>query len=362
MVVYTDAAPGLAATTILLTTLALITFGLRAYCRLSRKSWGPEDWIMTAALAPFCVLVAGCLGGAFNGIGAHTTTLAKPGNEKYAAEAQKFFLIFEVGYCSAIIPIKLSISWMLIRVAEGRKAYVYVQYVVITMFVLMNIIALVFILVNCIPVQAAWDTEILEHGGHCQPSYVLANVYYACTAVNIFTDWVTAFLPVPLLWNVQINRNTKISIMGLMGLGIFASLSACIRLKYTVALTSQTDYLFEVANVVIWGFAENGIGMMVGNIATLRPLFRILRDGKTSSYNNYHKSPGLSGSRSGGNLFSRNYELESGKHLNHTTTEVDHGPRGSLSDGDSQKVILENGRNPGQADILVNRQVMVTYD
>lgn len=42
---------------------------------------------------------------------------------------------------------------MLIRVAEGRKAYVYVQYVVITMFVLMNIIALVFILVNCIPVQ-----------------------------------------------------------------------------------------------------------------------------------------------------------------------------------------------------------------
>jgi hypothetical protein len=26
--------------------------------------------------------------------------------------------------------------------------------------------------------------------------------------------------PVPLLWNVQINRNTKISIVGLMGLGI----------------------------------------------------------------------------------------------------------------------------------------------
>lgn len=137
-----------------------------------------------------------------------------------------------------------------------------------------------------------------------------------------------------------------------------ASLSACIRLKYTVALTSQTDYLYGVANVVIWGFAENGIGMMVGNIATLRPLFRILRDGRTSDYN---KSPGY-GSRSGGAMFSRNYELESGKNLNHTTAEVDHGPRGSSSDGDSQKDILENGQRPGQADILVNRQVMVTYD
>ncbi|OOQ88923.1 hypothetical protein PEBR_09852 [Penicillium brasilianum] len=361
MVVYADAAPGLAATTILLTILALITFGLRAYCRLSRRSWGPEDWIMTAALAPFFVLVVGCLGGAFNGIGAHATTLAKPGNEKYSAEAQKYFLIFEVGYCSAIIPIKFSISWMLIRVAEGRKAYVYVQYVVISMFVLMNIIALIFILINCIPVEAAWDTELLKHGGHCQPSYVLADVYYACTAVNIFTDWVTAFLPVPLLWNVQINRNTKISVIGLMGLGILFAIpgsSICRR----VALTSQTDYLYEVANVVIWGFAENGIGMMVGNIATLRPLFSILRDGKTSDYNNYHKSPGLSGSRSGGAMFSRNYELESGKHLNHTTTDIDHGPRGSLSDDESQKDILENGQKPGQADILVNRQVMVTYD
>lgn len=70
---------------------------------------------------------------------------------------------------------------------------------------------------------------------------MLANVYYACTAVNIATDWVTALMyapkslpqhpnmakgklitcnrPIPLLWRVQINRNTKISVLGLMGLG-----------------------------------------------------------------------------------------------------------------------------------------------
>lgn len=114
--------------------------------------------------------------------------------------------------------------------------------------------------------------------------------------------------------------------------------------------------------MVIWGFAENGIGMMVGNIATLRPLFRVLRDRKTSDYKNYHNSNGISGSRSGGAMFSRNYELESGKNLNHTTTEVDHGQRSSLSDGDSQKDILHNGQQPGQTDILVSRQVMVAYD
>ncbi|KAJ5133171.1 hypothetical protein N7526_004536 [Penicillium atrosanguineum] len=356
MAIYTDAAPSVAGSTIMLTILAFLTYGLRIYCRLTRKSWAMEDWIMTAALVPFTVLVAGCVGGAFNGIGILNSTFAEPGNERYEAEGKKFFLIFEVGYCAAIIPIKLSISWMLIRVASGRKEYLYVQYAVIATFVIMNIIALIFILTNCIP----------DRNGHCQPSYVLADVYYACTAVNILTDWVTAFLPIPLLWNVQINRNTKISIIGLMGLGVFASLSACVRLKYTVALTSENNYLYSISNVVIWGFAENAIGMIVGNVATLRPLFRILRDGRTSDYKNYHESPGFNSShRTGGALYSRNYELaEHGKSVNHTaiTSVVDRERQGSLSDGDSQKDILDNGQRPGEADIVVNRQVIVAYD
>jgi hypothetical protein len=145
-----------------------------------------------------------------------------------------------------------------------------------------------------------------------------------------------------------------------------ASLSACVRLKYTVALTNQTDFLYSVADVVIWGFAENSIGMIVGNVATLRPLFRILRDGKTSDYKNYNQSPGFNSSlRTGGPMHSRNYELgENVKGLNHMTmtSEIDHNPRGSLSDGDSQKEILDNGQRPGQADIVVSRQVVVAYD
>ncbi|PWY95941.1 hypothetical protein BO94DRAFT_141569 [Aspergillus sclerotioniger CBS 115572] len=367
MAIYADAAPSLAGSVIMLTTLALLTYGLRVYCRLTRKSWGMEDWIMTGALVPFAVLVAGCVGGAFNGIGIHATRLAEPGNEKYQAEGQKFFLIFEVGYCAAIIPIKLSISWMLVRVAEGRKLYLYAQYAVIAIFVLMNIIALIFILINCIPVDAAWNSELLEKGGHCQPSYVLADVYYACTAVNILTDWVTALMPVPLLWNVQLNRNTKISIVGLMGLGIFASMSACVRLKYTVNLTDQSDYLYGVANVVIWGFAENALGMIVGNVATLRPLFRILRDRKTSKNKYYNQSPGYySSQRTGPGMFSRTYELaEHGKNTNEiTTTSIpEHTRRPSqLSDGDSQKQILGDGQSPGETDIVVSRQVIVAYD
>lgn len=62
----------------------------------------------------------------------------------------------------------------------------------------------------------------------------------------------------------KMNTNAKISVGAILGLGIFASISACIRLKYTVNLTSATEYLYGLSNIVIWGYAENGIGMFVG--------------------------------------------------------------------------------------------------
>ncbi|KAL2821221.1 hypothetical protein BJX63DRAFT_379663 [Aspergillus granulosus] len=264
---------------------------------------------------------------------------------------------------------------MLIRVAEGRTMYINIQYATIALFTLMNIIALIFILINCIPIQAAWDPSLLEKGGHCQPAHVLTDVYYATTAVNIATDWVTALMPIPLLWNVQLNRNSKVAVMGLMSLGILASLSACVRLKYTINLTNQTDFLFAVADVLIWGFAENAIGMSVGNIATLRPIFH-------SFFERTIRRTGYSGSRSrSGGAASRlasGYELsqhggKSGDHdrgYMNTVTEIKgthnhNGDESELSDGDSQKRIFAAGRNvhgSGHVDIMVSRQVDITYD
>lgn len=39
-----------------------------------------------------------------------------------------------------------------------------------------------------------WDASLLEEGGYCRPAHVLADIYYATTAVNIVTDWVTALM------------------------------------------------------------------------------------------------------------------------------------------------------------------------
>ena len=71
-----------------------------------------------------------------------------------------------------------------------------------------------------------------------------------------------------------------------------ASLSACIRLVYTVNLTNSDDYLYGISDVVLWGYAENGVGMFVACVATLRPLFR--RVFNLGGDTNPHNTPGAS--------------------------------------------------------------------
>lgn len=116
-----------------------------------------------------------------------------------------------------------------------------------------------------------------------------------------------------------------------------------------------------MANVVIWGFAENAVGMIVGNISTLRPLFRSLLD------NTVRKAGYSSRSRGGPSKLASSYELsQNGKSSNNftpTLTEIrdGHGKRrtSQLSDDDSRELILQGH---DARDILVSRQINIAYE
>jgi hypothetical protein len=68
--------------------------------------------------------------------------------------------------------------------------------------------------------STAWDTSLTDEGGRCNDAKILADIYYATTAVNIATDWFTALMPIPLLWNVKLNLNAKLSVGAILSLGI----------------------------------------------------------------------------------------------------------------------------------------------
>jgi hypothetical protein len=71
---------------------------------------------------------------------------------------------------------------------------------------------------------------------------------------------------------VQINIRVKISIVALLGLGIFASTAAIVRLTVTLNLSATTDFLYFAMPVAAWAHAELGLGVILANLPALRPL------------------------------------------------------------------------------------------
>jgi len=68
-------------------------------------------------------------------------------------EIEQFFFLFEVFWCVSIIPTKLSISFMLMRIAGPKRTFVRSLWAVSALFTTMNMIAFFYIIFECKPVS-----------------------------------------------------------------------------------------------------------------------------------------------------------------------------------------------------------------
>jgi hypothetical protein len=77
-----------------------------------------------------------------------------------------------------------------------------------------------------------------------------------------------------MLWNVQMNRRQKASVVGILGLGIFATAAALVKVSYLPNYGKTGDWLWDSRNITMWTVIECNIGIIAGNLPCLKPLFR----------------------------------------------------------------------------------------
>lgn len=70
----------------------------------------------------------------------------------------------------------------------------------------------------CTPFAALWEPTLLQTvpGAHCLD---LMAVYVSVSIINLVLDFTLFLLPMPLLWNLQMNTRRKLMLMGIFGLG-----------------------------------------------------------------------------------------------------------------------------------------------
>ncbi|KAJ4331391.1 hypothetical protein N0V95_009891 [Ascochyta clinopodiicola] len=163
---------------------------------------------------------------AWSGIGAYDASLS----EYQYANSLMWFYIFQEPWCFTLITIKCSIGFALIRIANGKKWIEWVIY------------------------GKNWFTTM------------------PVAVVSILSDWIFAILPVFLLWNVQLDWRVKCSVIGMLGLGVFASIAPIVRLKFLVGMNDQSRFLQHLGSILAWASAEMNVGMLVANLPACRPL------------------------------------------------------------------------------------------
>lgn len=92
-----------------------------------------------------------------------------------------------------------------------------------------------------------------------------------------------------MLWNMQMNRRQKLSLFCILGLGVFATAAALVKLWYVSSYGRTGDGLWDSRNLTIWTCVECNVGIVAGSLPALKPLFRSILG---STYGRGTRNPG----------------------------------------------------------------------
>lgn len=81
-----------------------------------------------------------------------------------------------------------------------------------------------------------------------------------------------ATLPIPLIWKLQLNVRTKISLIAVLSLGWFACAAAIIKAVQQWHVLTDPDWTVN-DSFNIWNYIEFTVGIIAASLPSLKPLF-----------------------------------------------------------------------------------------
>ncbi|KAF4963580.1 hypothetical protein FSARC_8412 [Fusarium sarcochroum] len=267
-------------TTVVLSVLCTIVVLLRTYIRARNRCIGSDDYLMCAGWVAYMVHNVIVIIGCHRGVG----TVRRKLDTAQVQEGMKYVFFWQIFYAATLVFVKSSICVTVLRIATG-KVYIWTLRALIILSVLMSAVGFIVIMVQCIPVQAFWDTS----RGTCMNKILPTVLTYAASVSNVITDFAVAIIPMCLVRKLQMRAKLKLYAQLIMGLGILASIASIVRVPYSSAYLKPDQFVYQVANIILWTVVECGVGIVAGSLPSLRAFFKSLsRDKSTNDYSGSH--------------------------------------------------------------------------
>ncbi|KFY57146.1 hypothetical protein V496_06536 [Pseudogymnoascus sp. VKM F-4515 (FW-2607)] len=265
--------PELLGTVGLFVALSTIAIILRCYTRIFIvKSFGFDDYSAAAAWTYnilFMLYSTFAVSGVHNGTGQHAVDIP----DDVLPVGLKWWWACEPAYILTCMALKLSIGIFLLRIAVVKTHKIIIWTVIIVTEIYSTFFFLIFVL-QCRPSAYFW-TQYTGGSGTCINPKITVDAFYAYSAISCMGDWTLGILPAFMVWNLQMNFRTKLSVACILAVGCIASTATIIRIPFISGMADIGDFLYSTMDVAIWSTVEVGIGIVASAAATLRPLFRV---------------------------------------------------------------------------------------
>ena len=153
-------------------------------------------------------------GVAHGGTGKHSKELAIDGAEI----ALRAWYLCEVLYAPLSACIRTSIAVFLLRLAV-RRWHRWTIYIILVITWVVSVGFFVPMVIQCLPPSYFWK-QVKGAEGYCIHPAVVPITAIVHAIISAICDWVLGLLPIAILWDVQINRRTKIVVALLLSMGL----------------------------------------------------------------------------------------------------------------------------------------------
>ncbi|KAH8652356.1 hypothetical protein BX600DRAFT_527540 [Xylariales sp. PMI_506] len=177
------------------------------------------------------------------------------------------FFVDETLYLVVLPTTKITILCFYLRIFpnQGFRRAVFV----LMGWVMTTGIALIFAQIfQCRPIQYNWEGWKGTFGAHtCLDVNTLA---ITSAGLTIAQDVVILLLPVPLLIQLQASWRQKRAILIMFSLGIFATITSCIRLSYILQFAATTNPTWDYTDPLVWTELEVDVAIIVACLPPIR--------------------------------------------------------------------------------------------
>lgn len=194
-------------------------------------------------------------------------------------------IAFSGAYILTTVLLKISLALFFLRITM-QPWQRYIIYAALTTYTIYGIAYFVLTVFTCGDPSKYLENE--AKGKCISIKTVIIPASYTQTALNAFTDWLYALLPIYSLLTLHLPKTTKLWACVLLALGALGSIASLIRLRYVGDLLPTTDFFKNSVDATIWATIEPGLGITAASFATLRPMMQWLFDSARTLMGSQH--------------------------------------------------------------------------